>query len=75
MAFHCWVLRSQVLQEVLARGQTVLVVAHQLKTVEKADHIIFIEKGEVVEEGTHQELMAKKGRYHRLKEELFSQVS
>lgn len=75
MAFHCWVLRSQVLQEVLARGRTVLVVAHQLKTVEKADHIIFIEKGEVVEEGTHQELMAKKGRYHRLKEELFSQVS
>ncbi|XP_038591057.1 antigen peptide transporter 2 [Micropterus salmoides] len=64
-----------VLQEVLARGRTVLVVAHQLKTVEKADHIIFIEKGEVVEEGTHQELMAKKGRYHRLKEELFSQVS
>lgn len=60
-----------VLQEVLACGRTVLVVAHQLKTVEKADHIIFMEKGEVVEEGTHQELMAKRGRYHRLKEELF----
>ncbi|KAG8008779.1 Antigen peptide transporter 2, partial [Nibea albiflora] len=62
-----------VLQEVLSCGRTVLVVAHQLKTVEKADHIVFIEKGEVVEEGTHQELMAKRGRYHRLKEELFSQ--
>ncbi|CAB1311993.1 unnamed protein product [Coregonus sp. 'balchen'] len=52
-------------------GQTVLVVAHQLQTVEKADHIIFMEGGEVVEQGTHQELMASKGRYRRLKEELF----
>ncbi|KAM7370412.1 hypothetical protein PAMP_009964 [Pampus punctatissimus] len=64
-----------VLQEILSRGRTVLVVAHQLKTVEKADHIVFMEKGVVVEEGTHQELMAKKGRYHRLKEELFSEIS
>ncbi|XP_041818378.1 antigen peptide transporter 2 [Chelmon rostratus] len=67
-------LQHAVLQEVLSCGRTVLVVAHQLKTVEKADHIIFIEKGAVVEEGTHQELMAKRGRYHRLKEELFSQL-
>lgn len=65
---------SQVLREVLSCGLTVLLVAHQLSTVEKADHIIFMEKGEVVEEGTHQELMAKRGRYHRLKEELFTQV-
>ncbi|KAM8836410.1 antigen peptide transporter 2 isoform 2-T3 [Spinachia spinachia] len=63
---------SEVLQEVVARGGTVLVVAHQLKTVETADHIVFMEKGAVVEEGTHVELIAKKGRYHRLKEELFS---
>ncbi|XP_034563361.1 antigen peptide transporter 2 [Notolabrus celidotus] len=61
-----------VLQEVLSCGRTILVLTHQLKTVEKADHIIFMEKGEVVEEGTHKELMDKRGRYHRLREELFS---
>ncbi|KAM9831171.1 antigen peptide transporter 2 [Neosynchiropus ocellatus] len=61
-----------VLKEVVSRGLTLLVVAHQLKTVEQADHIIFMEKGQVVEEGTHQQLMAKGGRYHRLKEELFN---
>ncbi|KAM6951865.1 antigen peptide transporter 2 [Aplochiton taeniatus] len=62
-------------QAVLAgsAGQTVLIVAHRLETVEKADHIIFMEDGTVVEQGTHQELMARKGRYHRLKEELFAE--
>lgn len=64
-----------VLQEFLSCGRTVLVVAHQLKTVEKADHIIFMEKGVVVEEGTDEQLMAKRGRYYRQKEELFSSVS
>ncbi|XP_028287889.1 antigen peptide transporter 2 [Parambassis ranga] len=63
--------QNSVLQGILAPGQTVLVVAHQLNTVERADHIIFLEDGKVVEEGTHQELMVKRGRYYRLKEELF----
>lgn len=54
----------QVLQEVLSRGGTVLVVAHRLKTVETAARIIFLENGEVMEEGTHAELLAKQGRYY-----------
>ncbi|XP_038139436.1 antigen peptide transporter 2 [Cyprinodon tularosa] len=62
-----------VLDEVLNRGRTILMVAHQLRIVEKADHIIFMEDGSVREEGTHQELMKKKGGYFRLKEELFSE--
>uniref|UniRef100_A0AAY4B0S2 Transporter associated with antigen processing, subunit type t, teleost specific n=1 Tax=Denticeps clupeoides TaxID=299321 RepID=A0AAY4B0S2_9TELE len=58
-------------QDVLAgkEGQTVLVVAHRLQTVEKADHIIFLQDGEVVEQGTHQQLMESRGQYHRLREE------
>lgn len=62
--------QQAVLREILSAGRTVLVVAHQLKTVEKADHIIFLENGEIIEEGTHQELMDKRGRYYCLKEEL-----
>ncbi|KAM4525432.1 antigen peptide transporter 2 [Odontesthes bonariensis] len=58
-----------VLQEVLARGRTVLVVTHQLKTAESADHIVFLEQGSVVEEGTHQELLARKEHYYRLNRE------
>uniref|UniRef100_A0A3Q2NX83 Transporter associated with antigen processing, subunit type t, teleost specific n=1 Tax=Fundulus heteroclitus TaxID=8078 RepID=A0A3Q2NX83_FUNHE len=67
--------KLDVLNEVLARGRSVLIVAHQLSIVEKADHIVFMEDGSVREEGTHQELMNKKGRYFRLKEELFSESS
>ncbi|KAM3859615.1 antigen peptide transporter 2 [Diretmus argenteus] len=59
---------SKVAQELVACGKTVLVVAHQLKTVEKAHQIIFIENGAVAERGTHHELMAKQGHYHQLKE-------
>ncbi|XP_058476484.1 antigen peptide transporter 2 [Solea solea] len=61
-----------VLQEILSCGWTVLIVAHQLKTVEKAHHIIFMEKGTIMEEGTDEQLMAKRGLYYRLKEEMFS---
>ncbi|XP_061564542.1 antigen peptide transporter 2 [Cololabis saira] len=64
-----------VLQDVLARGRTVLIVAHQLKTIETADHIVVMEKGSVVEEGTDPELMARRGAYYRLKKQLFSESS
>lgn len=61
-------------QDVLSNitDQTVLVIAHRLETVAKADHIIFMEGGEVVEQGTHKQLMANEGRYYRLKEKLFN---
>ncbi|KAM9463283.1 antigen peptide transporter 2 isoform 1-T2 [Clarias gariepinus] len=62
------------IQEVLAgsKGQTVLVIAHRLKTIERADHIIYMEDGMVVEQGTHEQLMAERGRYFKLREKLFA---
>ncbi|KAI2645065.1 ABC-type oligopeptide transporter ABCB9 [Labeo rohita] len=66
---------ERMVQDALARrpNQTLLVIAHRLKTIEKADQIVVIDKGEVVEQGTHQELMKKKGNYYKLKERLFTE--
>ncbi len=52
--------------EKLASERTTFIVAHRLSTITHADRIILIENGVVVEEGTHQALMAKKGGYYRL---------
>lgn len=48
------------------QGRTVVVVAHRLSTVKKADQIVVLEKGQIVETGTHKELVAKKGEYFNL---------
>ena len=47
-------------------GRTVIVIAHRLSTVEKADRIIVINKGEVVEQGSHSDLLKKGGLYATL---------
>ncbi|XP_076610031.1 antigen peptide transporter 2a [Chaetodon auriga] len=56
-------------------NQTVLVIAHRLKTIEKADQIVVIGGGRVQERGTHRELMDKKGSYYKLREKLFTEGS
>lgn len=48
------------------KGKTVVVVAHRLSTVRDADKIVVLDKGQVTEEGTHQELIAKQGLYYQL---------
>lgn len=50
----------------LMQNRTSLVIAHRLSTVQHADEIIVMQKGEIVERGTHTELMAKQGAYKRL---------
>lgn len=48
------------------KGRTAIIVAHRLSTVSNADHIVVLDKGKVVEEGTHQELVKKMGSYYHL---------
>ena len=48
------------------KGKTVVIVAHRLSTVQDADNIIVLEKGIIVEEGTHRELTKKRGAYYTL---------
>jgi subfamily B ATP-binding cassette protein MsbA len=50
----------------LLRGRTTFVIAHRLSTIRRADMILVIEDGEIVERGKHDELIAREGRYHQL---------
>ncbi|XP_043938083.1 antigen peptide transporter 2-like [Protopterus annectens] len=67
---------EHLIQEALSskKNQTVLIIAHRLKTVKKADKIIVIQDGAVIEEGTHVSLMEKKGCYYRLVQRTFNTV-
>ena len=59
---------QQTLRE-LSRTKVVIIISHRLSSVRKADKIYVLDKGSVQDNGSHEELMKKKGRYYRLFEE------
>jgi ATP-binding cassette subfamily B protein len=50
----------------MIRGRTTIAIAHRLSTLRRADRLVILEKGKVLEAGTHTELMGKKGSYHKM---------
>jgi subfamily B ATP-binding cassette protein MsbA len=61
--------------ETLMQGRTSLVIAHRLSTIEKADRIVVLQKGEIVEIGTHRELLEKNAVYAQLHRIQFANAS
>lgn len=61
--------------KVLLQGRTSFVIAHRLSTIREADQILFIDQGQVIERGTHDELLALKGRYFELYNSQFRRVA
>ncbi|MBJ8350258.1 ABC transporter ATP-binding protein [Streptococcus zalophi] len=62
---------EEIIQKAMAvvkEGRTTFIIAHRLSTIQDADQILVLDNGEIVEQGTHQELMAKNGRYAQMQD-------
>jgi ATP-binding cassette subfamily B protein len=69
--------RTEVLiQQAMARlrhGRTSFVIAHRLSTIRNADEIVVMESGRIVEQGSHEELLARRGSYYDLYQSQFAE--
>jgi len=61
--------------DILTKNRTSIIIAHRLATIKKADRIIVMDKGKIVEQGTHQELLNKNGYYRNLYELQFEKIA
>lgn len=65
---------KQTLDALAQRGKTIIVIAHRLSTVKNVDRIVVLDEGQVVETGTHEELIGLGGMYRRLWKEQFDEI-
>ena len=65
LSYHSEMLLKNAMEQI-TKNKIAIIIAHRLSTIQECNQIIVLEKGNIIEQGTHQELLAKKGEYYKL---------